>query len=236
MHASTNHLPYVYQRGSNDARWTLADEARQPEDLLSRPVRGGDPRPRVLAAGADQHFDSPLALRALLSGRITHEPIRTERAGLDPVRRYPRLNQRVTNGRDPALAQRQIVLIGALRIRVAGEPEPHGRVLAHVGRDFGGLSRLRIADVRPVIVEHELLHQRPASPRLRGRRRRSLGPCDSCRALYARYSSRALHAGHPGRALHAGHSGGALRPRHPRHPGRTCWTRWTRARHRHQNG
>ena len=34
MHASTNHLPYVYQHGSNDAWWTLADEARQPEDLL----------------------------------------------------------------------------------------------------------------------------------------------------------------------------------------------------------
>jgi hypothetical protein len=34
MHASTNHLPYVYQRGNNDARWTLADEARQREDLL----------------------------------------------------------------------------------------------------------------------------------------------------------------------------------------------------------
>src|SRR4029434_10569308 len=28
MHASTNHLPYVYQRGSHDAWCTLADEAR----------------------------------------------------------------------------------------------------------------------------------------------------------------------------------------------------------------
>ena len=34
MHASTNHLPYVYQHGSNDAWCTFADEARQPEDLL----------------------------------------------------------------------------------------------------------------------------------------------------------------------------------------------------------
>lgn len=38
------------------------------------------PRPRRLVAGADQHFDSSLALRALLGGRITHDPIRTERA------------------------------------------------------------------------------------------------------------------------------------------------------------
>ncbi len=230
MQASTNHLSYVYEHGSNDAWWTLADEARH---LRSPPRTGreGDPRPRVLAAGADQHFDSPLALRTLLGGRITHEPIRTERAGLDPVRRHPRLNQRVTNGRDPALAQRLIVLIGALPIRVAGEPEPHGRVLAHVGRDLGGLSRLRIPDVRPVKVEHELLHQRPVNPRLRRRRRRALGPCDSCRALYARYPSRALHAGHAGRALYARHPGGALAPRHPR---RTRRTRWPRARHRHQ--
>jgi hypothetical protein len=51
------------------------------------------------------------------------------------------------------------------------------------------------------------------SPRLRRRRRRAPGPCDSCRPLYARYPSRALDAGHPG---------GALAPRHPRH---TCRTR-----------
>ena len=188
MHASTNHLPYVYQQDRNDAWWTLADEARHLEDLL-RVLYAEEILDRgVLAAGADQHFDSPLALRALLRGRIAHKTIRTERTRLNSVRGHPRLNQRVTNGRDPALAQRQIVLIGALRIRVAGEPEPHGRILAHVGRDFGGLSRLRIPDVRPVKVEHELLHQRPAKPRLR-RRRRALGPCDSCRALYARYSS-----------------------------------------------
>jgi len=93
----------------------------------SRSVRGGDPRPRMLAAGADQHFDSPLALRTLLGGRITHEPICTERTRLDPVRGHPRLNQRVTNGRDPALAERQIVMIAALHIGVAGEPEPQHR-------------------------------------------------------------------------------------------------------------
>ena len=77
----------------------------------------------MLVDDADQHFDSPLALRALLGGRIAHEPIRTERAGLDPIRRHPRLNQRVTNRRDPALAQRQIILIGALPICVAGDPD-----------------------------------------------------------------------------------------------------------------
>ena len=66
------------------------------------------PRPRALVAGADQHLDSPLARRALLGGRITHGPIRAERARLDPVRRHSRLNQRVTNSRDPTLAQRRL--------------------------------------------------------------------------------------------------------------------------------
>ena len=106
MHASTNHLPYVYQRGSNDAWWTLVYEARHLGNLLRVLYAEEIPRPRVLVAGAGQHFDSPLALRALLAGRITHESIRTERARLDPVCRHSRLNQRVTNGRDPALAQR----------------------------------------------------------------------------------------------------------------------------------
>lgn len=37
-------------------------------------------RARGLVAGANRHFDSPLELRALLGGRIAHDPIRTERA------------------------------------------------------------------------------------------------------------------------------------------------------------
>jgi len=47
----------------------------------------------------------------LLGGRIARQPIRAERSRLDPVRGHSRLNQGVTNSRDPALAQREMFIL-----------------------------------------------------------------------------------------------------------------------------
>ena len=52
-------FPMSIEHGSNDAWWTLADEAPQPEDLL-RVLYAEEIFDRGLrAAGADQHFDCP---------------------------------------------------------------------------------------------------------------------------------------------------------------------------------
>jgi hypothetical protein len=62
--------------------------------------------------GADQHFDSPVALPAHFSGFIALELRLAEGACMDPVTRHTGLSQRVTNGVDTTLAQGLVVCNG----------------------------------------------------------------------------------------------------------------------------
>ena len=124
-----------------------------------------------LVAGADQDLDSAIALCAPLGGVIAAGPLRCERTRLDPVGRHTGLDQRLTNDGDTALAQPRVVLIGpAKKIGGPVDPETHGRVLPHIGRDLGGLIQLGRPNVGPVIVEREVSERPQLGPATAGLR------------------------------------------------------------------
>src|SRR6266446_4777057 len=97
--------------------------------------------------GADQNFDSAVALCAPLDGVIAIGLLRYERPRLDPVGRHTGPDQRVT-------------ICGAV------DPETHGRILPRIGRDLGGLVQLGRPNVGPVVVEREVPERRPARARI----------------------------------------------------------------------
>jgi len=89
--------------------------------------------------------DPAIALCAPLDGVIAAGSLRCERTRLDPIGRHTGLDPRVTTDGDTALAPSRVVLIGAAKeIGGAIDPETHGRVLPHIGRDLGRLVRQRM--------------------------------------------------------------------------------------------
>src|SRR5687767_7705144 len=75
-------------------------------------------------AAADQHLDSPIALPASLSSFMAFDPLLAESAGVDLITGDSGRNQRITNGVDPALAQRLVVSVCPARIGVAVDSHP----------------------------------------------------------------------------------------------------------------
>src|SRR4029077_2964475 len=132
-----------------------------PQNLLCQSDRSCPLLARCYGAGADQHFDSPVALPAGRGGFVAQEPLLAEGPSLDLVTRHSGLNQRVTNGVDTTFAQRLVVWVGAARIREAVDSDLDGRILLHVGRDVRDLARLVSPNVRLVGIEQEVLERGP---------------------------------------------------------------------------
>src|SRR5205814_5649803 len=116
----------------------------------------------MLATSTDQHFDSPVALPALLGLVAALRPVLAEGAGLDLVARHADVHQRLTNGIDATLAERLIVRSAAARVRVAVDPDLGRRVLLQVRGDRGDLGRLVCPDVGLVEVEENVAERGPA--------------------------------------------------------------------------
>lgn len=70
---------------------------------------------------------------------------RVDDAGLQHVhgvRRHARLDQRIANGADTAVAQVLVARVAAARIHGAVDPDLERRILVHVGRDLVDLARI----------------------------------------------------------------------------------------------
>ena len=105
--------------------------------------------------------------------------------GPSPVRRHPRLNQRVTDRRDPTLARRQIVLTGpreSVSPSIPSRTDGFWLMQAEISAGLLG-SEYRMSAVES---EHDLLQRGPPNRRQRGRRRfrHAPGPRHSGQALY----------------------------------------------------